>query len=119
MLRSKKLGTIFAAAAGAAEESDAEQAANTAPAPALEFARADGSDASVLVLELTRALVPAGERDGLTASTPLTGLLDSFAIVELIGRIEERTGIALDLDAVTPADFYTAEAIVAAVRRAG
>ena len=43
------------------------------------------------------------------------GVIDSFGIVELVGFLEERFGIAIDDDDLTPEHFSTVEGIAAFV----
>jgi acyl carrier protein len=50
------------------------------------------------VVAVLAPMVRGGKR--IAADTPLlsTGLIDSFAMAELLARLEERFGVALDLD---------------------
>lgn len=46
------------------------------------------------------------------------GLLDSFGVVQLLVKIEERIGLALDIESFARADIATAELIAAVVEKA-
>jgi acyl carrier protein len=52
---------------------------------------------------------------GVTAATPLfaTGLIDSLAILHLIGWVERATGAAIRIDQVVMRNFETVAAITA------
>lgn len=46
-----------------------------------------------------------------------SGLLDSLQLVELVGFVEERFGVVVDLDELTPQNFETARRIAALADR--
>lgn len=46
------------------------------------------------------------------------GLLDSFGVVQLLVKIEERFGVSLDIESFARADIATAELVAAVVGKA-
>lgn len=60
-----------------------------------------------------------GAGDDLTSQTPLLewGILDSFSIPRLVAFLDERFGVQVPDDELSPADFASIEAIAAVVAR--
>lgn len=46
-----------------------------------------------------------------------TGVVDSFSMIKLIGFIEEHLGVAINMEELSPENFYSLESITAFVRK--
>ena len=47
------------------------------------------------------------------------GMLDSFDVISLVGKLEEKYGVNIDFMEVLPENFSSVEAIIGLVERAG
>lgn len=75
----------------------------------------EAADVRTVVRRVVAAMVHTGVRDdeGLLSS----GLIDSLAVVQLIGRLEQELGISIPTDAVQPDDFDGVDTILATLDR--
>lgn len=46
-----------------------------------------------------------------------TGVVDSFSMIKVIGFIEEHLGVAINMEELSPENFYSLESITAFVRK--
>jgi acyl carrier protein len=68
------------------------------------------------VLRVLRTVLPQCDTE-LDVTTNLAGILDSFALVQLLEELESQFGVILDPDRLSPADFETAAAVTHAIAR--
>jgi acyl carrier protein len=75
------------------------------------------------IVDRVRAIVVAACRGDVTleADTPFlaAGYIDSFAIIQMVGTLEDTFGIAIDAQELTQENFATIAAITALVERSG
>ena len=64
-------------------------------------------------------LVAADDADVVREDTPLIekGIVDSMGLMQIMGFVEERTGVRIPDDDVRPANFATVTAITSLVER--
>jgi acyl carrier protein len=74
------------------------------------------TDCESEVLKVLRSILPRYS-DDLDATTSLAGILDSFALVSLLGKLATDLGVDLDPDRLTDADFENASSIAQAIVR--
>jgi acyl carrier protein len=67
------------------------------------------------VIEVLQDELPVLRRQALDADTPLwsAGLLDSFALVALVGALERRFAVAIDVDSLALEQFESPRTIAA------
>lgn len=69
------------------------------------------------------ATIVSGHAGGMTIEpdTPflLAGYVDSFALIQMVGTLEERFGITIAAEALTQENFATVTAIAALIERGG
>jgi acyl carrier protein len=73
----------------------------------------------VLLDERLAAMGLAPTDVGDSMSLTQSGVLDSFALMELLARIEGELGVQLDLDALAVEEFTTVRGLVRAFEKAG